>query len=101
RKHVVFETGCRRLHPAKLLRGAQKPWRDLAKERVGAGHLRKSLRLIGGVDHGHRPGGGRDASKAFGFNGRLDDELHDDARATNDSRYVSVCSRLTTSAKRA
>ncbi len=64
-EEIMFEAGRRRLHPPQPWRGGEHPRGDLAEERVGVGHVAESVRLVAGVHHRHRTGGGRDPVEAF------------------------------------
>ena len=71
-EHVMLQAGRERLDPAQAIGPRQHRGRDLAEERVGAGHGRLGLGGVGGVDPLGPRGRGLQGVRAVGLDGRMD-----------------------------
>ena len=76
REHVVLQARRHRLHPAKLRSCGQQRGRHFADEGIRVRNFRERLRIIGGIDDAHAPGGGLDFFETGGINSRVNDEFH-------------------------
>jgi hypothetical protein len=75
-EQVMFETGSRRLHPAKLPGALEQARSHLSEKRVGVDDLVERFGFIACIDDGHFSGRSDDLRESLGFDGGKHQQLH-------------------------